>query len=168
MEYVLLPVQPLTREAFAPYGDVIDTEGAQSFLINVGTTRRYHDLASIDTLAEGGRPIVSIFRAVSIAQLPLTIREVERHPLGSQAFIPLGDLPFLVVVASEQAESAPLTPAAFITNGRQGVNYRRGVWHHPLLAFHQGSDYVVIDRGGSGDNCEVIDLGYNYRIEALP
>lgn len=157
-----LAIEPLTREAFAPFGDVVELDGARHFPINGGTTERYHDLARIDVGTGEGRPIVSLFRAQPRAW-PIDIAMMERHPLGSQTFIPLGDTPYLIVVAPP----GPLSPAAlraFVTEGWQGVNYARGVWHHPLLALECVSDFVVIDRAGEGANCDELSLPERIRL----
>ena len=151
MSALLLSPQPLTRTAFADYGDVIETEGAEHFSINDGFAERFHDLAAIDVDADGGRPLLSIFRA-DPRPMPIEVDFLERHPLGSQAFMPLAQAPFLVLVA-QHADIEALR--LFVSNGLQGVNYRRGVWHYPLLALHGQSDFLVIDRGGGGDNCEI-------------
>jgi ureidoglycolate lyase len=148
---VLRPV-PLTRAAFAPFGDVIELEGAQHFPINEGSTERFHDLAKVDTDANGGRPLVNLFRAQA-RPLPVQLTVMERHPLGSQAFIPLAPRPYLVVVAPDLG-GRPGALQAFVTRGWQGVNYARNVWHHPLLALHEDSDFIVVDRGGEGCNLE--------------
>lgn len=148
----VLPVRPLTGTAFAPFGEVIQTAGARHFPINNGSTERYHDLAQVQVLGEGGRPLLSI----AVGQptvLPFEVRMLERHPLGSQAFIPLGKFAFLVVVAG-----ADLVPQAFRAEGGQGVNYHAGVWHHPLLALDQVSEFLLVDRGGAGVNLEEVDL----------
>ncbi len=157
-----LAIEPLTREAFAPFGDVIELDGARHFPINAGTTERYHDLARIDVGDADGRVLVNVFRAQPF-RFPIEIRMMERHPLGSQAFIPIGDAPYLVVVAPRGALDAGQL-RAFITRGWQGVNYAKGVWHHPLLALEGGSDFLVIDRGGAGDNCEEVQLSEPWRI----
>ncbi|AUT68077.1 MULTISPECIES: ureidoglycolate lyase [Paraburkholderia] len=145
-----LAIEPLTREAFAPFGDVIELEGAKQIPINLGTTIRYHDLANVDITDEGGRTLVNLFRGQPRA-LPFEITMMERHPLGSQAFIPLNDKPYLVVVAPA-GELDESKIRAFVTSGWQGVNYAKGVWHHPLLALGEVSDFIVVDRGGDGHN----------------
>ncbi len=145
-------IEPLTKAAFAPFGDVIETEGAELRLINGGSTERFHDLMTIDVSTEGGKPIVSVFRGQPFA-LPVPIRMVERHPLGSQAFIPMGKFPFLIVVA-EDDNGTPKAPRAFLAIGGQGVNYGRNVWHHPLLSLETVCDFVVIDRSGPGSNLQ--------------
>lgn len=151
----LRPV-PLTRESFAPFGDVITADDqAKSFMINNGTTTRYHDLAKVDVGAEGGHTLINIFRAEPYTY-PLELTVMERHPLASQAFMPLGVHSFLVVVAKPGPEPAPEDLRAFISDGTMGVNYARGTWHHPVLAMDKITDFMVIDRGGPGDNLDEI------------
>lgn len=147
-----LAIEPLTRAAFAPFGDVIELDGARQIPINLGTTMRYHDLARVDVADEGGRPLVNLFRGQPRV-LPFEVTLLERHPLGSQAFVPLTDKPYLVVVAPA-GQLEPKAVRAFITHGWQGVNYAKGVWHHPLIALDAVSDFIVIDRGGEGPNCD--------------
>ncbi|GAB1581325.1 ureidoglycolate lyase [Phyllobacterium phragmitis] len=161
-----LDVHPLTKQAFTPFGEVIETGGAEMRLINNGTTRRFHDLANIETTGEAARVLVNIFRGQAFAP-PIDIVMLERHPLGSQAFMPLERRPFLVVVAEDEG-GRPGLPQAFLAAGHQGVNYRRNVWHHPLLALAAPSEFLVVDRGGEGNNLEEFFFeGVVYRIEAL-
>lgn len=148
----ILHARALTRAAFAPFGEVVETEGAQHFPINAGSCERFHDLARIE-IDPAGRPLLSVVRA-SPVDLPAPLRLMERHPLGSQAFIPLGAHRFLVVVAPGDAPPGPDALQAFLATGGQGVNYRRGVWHHPLLALDAPTDFLVVDRGGPGANLE--------------
>ncbi|HXH01935.1 MAG TPA: ureidoglycolate lyase [Candidatus Competibacteraceae bacterium] len=152
-----LCTEPLTREAFAPFGDVIETEGRDAFLINWGRTQRFHDLARVEIEGPDARPLINIFRSQPWA-LPVEIRMLERHPLGSQAFMPLSEEPFLVVVAPPGETFSAADIRAFLTNGRQGVNYARGTWHHPVLALNRMSDFLVVDRGGPGHNCDEREL----------
>lgn len=156
-----LRIEPLSAAAFAPFGDVIESAGAkQIYTINEGTARRFHDLARIDTEAEGGRTIVSLFRAEPRA-LPFAVTMLERHPLGSQAFVPLDSaVRYLVVVSESPAD----TPRAFLAANGQGINLRRGTWHHPLLALGRVSDFLVIDRGGPGHNCDEALLAQACRL----
>ena len=152
-----LRVEPLTREAFAPFGEVIEASAAaQHFTINAGNTERYHDLARIEP-GPDGRVIVSIFRGQP-RTLPFTVNMMERHPLASQAFVPMSGKPYLVVVAP--AGEAPKVEdlKVFLTRGDQGVNYATGVWHHPLLALEGVCGFIVIDRSGPGHNCEEVQL----------
>ena len=157
MSFILHP-QPLTAAAFSVFGDVIETEDRPSYPINAGQVDRYDDLARMDTLENGGRPGISIFVARPCG-LPLQILQLERHPLSSQAFIPLSGVPFLIVAAppgSDQPREQDIR--AFVTNGRQGINYHRGTWHHGLLALAEVSRFAVIDRLGSRPNCDVHDF----------
>lgn len=146
-----LTPEPLTRAAFAPFGDVIETAGAEQRIINEGTTVRFHDLAAVDVADRGGRPLVNVFRARPLS-LPLTVTMMERHPLGSQAFIPLDRAPFLIVTAPAGPTPQAADLRAFVTDGRQGVNYAKGVWHHAVIAWRHSTDFLVVDRGGPGDN----------------
>ena len=153
---IIIP-KALTRENFAPFGDVIDVpDKAQTFSINEGFTKRYHDLADVDVTQENGRTLINIFRSTPLEQ-PVSIKMMERHPLSSQAFIPMGPQPFLVVVAPK-GEMDITKIEVFLASSHQGVNYHKGTWHHYCLALHQVSDFIVVDRGGAGDNCDVINL----------
>ena len=142
-----LTVEPLTRDSFAPFGDVIEAgESIRHFAINSGFAERYHDLARIDVAQQGGHPLISIFRARQRV-FPMAVQTMERHPLGSQTFIPMSQQRFLVVVAPGSAPPQGSQLRCFITQAGQGVNYRAGVWHHALIALHTTSDFLVIDRG---------------------
>jgi ureidoglycolate lyase len=147
--------EPLTAEAFAPFGRVIEASDAAVKLdINYGHAVRYDRLAEIDVADGGGAGTISLFRARPLAEPVLKL--FERHPLGSQTFMPLGGRPYLVAVAP----AGPFDPAAirlFSAEGRQGVHYSRGVWHHFLLVLEE-SDFLVVDRSGPGDNCEEVAL----------
>ncbi len=160
----LLRAEPLSAEAFTPYGDVIEaSDAAQRFGVNRGDALRYHDLARVDVWAGGGRPIISIFRALPHA-LPLPLTVMERHPLGSQAFVPLGPHRYLVVVAFAGPPPEHTQLRCFLAAPGQGVNYARGTWHHPLLALEARSDFLVVDRGGPPlpGNCD------EHRLEGVP
>jgi len=152
----LTPV-PLTSERFAPYGDVIGASAEQSDAMNADRFERFDDLCGID-IADGGHVSVSIARCRAATSLPYRLDMVERHPLGSQAFVPLSPCRMLVVVAppGESVEAEDLR--AFVSNGRQGINYRLGTWHMPLIAFKAGQQFLIIDRGGNEPNCEMHDL----------
>ncbi len=151
-----LAIEPLTRAAFEPFGDVIELDGAKQIPINLGTTIRFHDLCKVDVTDEGGRTLVNLFRGQPRV-LPFEVKMMERHPLGSQAFIPLDERPYLVVVApAGDLDESQIR--AFVTRGWQGVNYAKGVWHHPLIALDKVSDFIVVDRGGDGLNLNEQDL----------
>jgi ureidoglycolate lyase len=148
---IRLETAPLTAGAFAPFGDVIETAGRQPRSINQGTTERYHDLASIEL--GGGHPLLNIFVAQPLP-LPLRITMIERHPLGSQAFVPLDSADFLVVVAAPCDRPKPNDLRAFLAAKGQGVNYAPGVWHHPVIALGQETRFLVFDRGGEDADCD--------------
>jgi ureidoglycolate lyase len=143
-----LQAQPLTAEAFAPYGDVLDATG-DFRLINEGMCKRHHDRARMDFGPEG-RAGISIFNATPRA-LPYAFDLVERHPEGSQAFIPMTPQPFLVIVAPD-AGRTPGTPLAFVTNGAQGINLHRGTWHGVLTPLSAPGLFAVVDRIGTTPN----------------
>lgn len=147
-----IAIRPLSREAFAPFGQVLTTEGTHHYPINNAMTERFHDLANVEIGGENGRTLISIFRGQPY-DLPLTLDMVERHPLGSQAFMPLHDRPFLVIVAPDE-NGKPGMPLAFLTEPGVGVNIGRNVWHGVLTPLDEAGDFLVVDRGGDGVNVE--------------
>ncbi len=159
-----MKLEPLTPEAFAPFGDVIQTDGAENFLINDDLCTRFHDLAKIDVSAEDGRPLINLFRTRAWP-LPLQVKRMEYHALSSQAFIPMGDIRFLVIVATPSETLKGEQMRAFITDGKQGVNYHRAVWHHPLVALAERADFLVVDRGGRDVDCTEFALKNSRSID---
>ncbi|PCI63418.1 MAG: ureidoglycolate lyase [Kordiimonadales bacterium] len=158
-----LVAKPLTAEAFAPYGDVIEASSAAEMIrINQGNTLRFHNLMPLDVADGGGSACVNIFRSTPLA-LPIVIKTMEYHPLGSQAFMPLSGEPYLVVVGKAgQFDGTVLE--AFIAAPEQGVNYAKGTWHHFSLALNKVSDFLVLDRQGDGDNCVEHDLSADEQV----
>jgi ureidoglycolate lyase len=150
-----LAIAPLTKAAFAPFGQVIETKDAKPKLINDGFAQRFDGLAQIDVAAEGGAVNISLFSG-SLRPSPVLIKLMERHPLGSQLFMPLNEKPWLVVVCADPR--VPASYRAFSASGEQGVNYARNTWHHPLLVLTDLSPFLVVDRGGPGDNLEEVRL----------
>jgi ureidoglycolate lyase len=148
----LISIEPLTKEAFAPFGSVIQADPASARFINGGNTERFHSLAVVDTVGEGARVVINIFRGQPRA-FPYSLAMMERHPLGSQSFSPLDDRPWLAVVAEDEG-GRPGRPRVFLASSRQGVNYGRNVWHHPLMTVDAASDFLVVDRDGPGNNLE--------------
>ncbi|MEM6305965.1 MAG: ureidoglycolate lyase [Pseudomonadota bacterium] len=150
MSFEIAP-EPLTAEAFAPFGDVLKADGLADMTINAGLCQRYHDRAQLD-FGPDGRAGISVFDAVPRA-LPLTVDLMERHPLGSQAFLPLTSHPFLVIVASDK-DGLPDSTRAFITAPHEGINFHRGTWHGVLTPLHAPGLFAVIDRIGLAPNLE--------------
>jgi len=147
-----IPTRPLTAEAFAPFGRVIEAAGDPSFFINNGRCGRYHDLARPQVTGEGGRVALSVGRSAPVS-LPYTLDLLERHPLGSQAFVPMAATPMLVMVAPDD-NGRPGEPLAFISTAGQGVQYHAGTWHGVLAPLAGPADFLIVDRVGPGDNLE--------------
>jgi ureidoglycolate lyase len=156
MTITLVP-KPLTSERFAPFGDVIESVVDRTAAMNAERFERFDDLCRLD-MSDDGRVAVSIARCRVASALPYRLDMVERHPLGSQAFVPFGPSRMIVVVAppEESVEASDL--CAFVTNGRQGINYHRGTWHMPLIAFETGQEFLIIDRAADQPNCDMHSL----------
>ena len=156
MTIMLIP-KPLTSERFAPFGDVVESVVDRTAAMNAERFERFDDLCRLD-MSDDGRVAVSIARCRVATALPHRLDMVERHPLGSQAFVPLGPSRMIVVVAppEESVEASDL--CAFVTNGRQGINYHRGTWHMPLIAFESGQEFLIIDRAADQPNCDTHSL----------
>lgn len=148
----LVPL-PLTAERFAPFGDVIATDRAGTEPMNEARFARYNNLATVDVDSEGDVAI-GIVQSRSPTAFPYAFDMVERHPLGSQAFIPLSAFSFVVVVAPPGEAVNADDLQAFQTNGSQGINYHRGTWHMPLVAREEGQKFLVVDRAPGSGNCE--------------
>lgn len=159
----MIRIQPLTAEAFAPYGEVLDTAGAPDKLINQGLCGRYHDRATLNFTQEGSAGI-SLFKA-ELRALPYTLDMMERHPLGSQAFLPMSMDAFLVIVAPDDA-GKPGTPLAFRTAEGQGINFHRNTWHGVLTPLSGPGLFAVIDRIGGEENLQEHWFGTPYTIDA--
>lgn len=164
-----LPIEPLTREAFSPFGDVVETGLLPAISINQGFAERVNGLADIETTGETGMVNVSLFTARMRPQ-PISIRMMERHPLGTQLFYPLQDRDWLVVVCANPDDVSSYR--AFQATGRQGVNYARNVWHHPLLVLSDEERFFVVDRGDTSampeSNLEEIWLEEQNWLQLIP
>lgn len=161
-----LGIEPLTKEAFAPFGEVIEAAGSSWYPINAGTTERYHRLATVESA--GPDPVVgiSIFRGDGF-HFPVQLTVLERHPIGSQAFFPVSGSDYLVVVAEVGTADKPDlgTVRAFLAKPTQGVNYRSGTWHHPLLCLEREGDFLVVDRVDGVPNCDEVPLDVRLVVE---
>ena len=145
-----LHLQPLTEDAFAPFGDLIETAGTPDKIINQGLCGRYHDRAALDF--SDGNAGISLFKAQP-RSFPIALDMMERHPDGSQAFIPMSMDAFVVVVAPDQS-GAPGQPMAFITQPGQAINFHRGTWHGVLTPLAAPGLFAVVDRIGTGANLQ--------------
>lgn len=145
-----IATEPLTAEAFAPFGEVLDVTGTPDKMINQGLCARFHDLATLDFVE--GRAGISLFQA-ELRALPYRLDMMERHPLGSQAFIPMSQDGFLVIVAEDDG-GRPAAPRAFLSAPGQAINFHRGTWHGVLTPLSGSGLFAVIDRIGGGDNLE--------------
>ncbi len=159
----LIP-QPLTAQSFAPFGDVLEATG-DFRLINAALCHRHHDRAQLD-FGPQGRAGISIFNATPRA-LPYAFDLVERHPDGSQAFLPMTEHPFLVIVAPDEA-GTPGTPLAFLTNGAQGINLNRGTWHGVLTPLSAPGLFAVVDRIGQTPNLQEYRYPTPFRVMPVP
>lgn len=142
-----ISIEPLTADAFASFGDVLEATGAPDMLINADKCERFHDRAALE--CDGGRFGMSIFNA-TLRSLPYTLDLIERHPLGSQCFVPMDAHPFLVIVAPSPSD----TPRAFLTNGAQAINFHKGTWHGVLTPLSGNGFFAVVDRIGAEPNLE--------------
>ena len=153
-----LAAEPLTAESFAPFGEVLEDGGARRIkIINQKTTKRFDDLAAADLSRAGGRPCLSVFRAAPRPR-PIKIAMLECHPLGSQAFMPARQKNWLAVVAPGEGAPDLAKLRCFLARGFQGVNYRAGTWHHPLLVLEEEHDFWVLDRAAPDGEAENANL----------
>lgn len=161
----ILNIEPLTKAAFAPFGDVVEADPATMRLINGGTTERYHALGHPRALGDGAELMISLFRGQP-RRLPYLVDMMERHPLGSQSFHPLQHRPWLVIVAADE-DGRPGIPHVFMAKGSQGINYHANIWHHPLMALGEISDFLVVDRSGPGNNLEEYTYPEAYTVPEI-
>ena len=161
----LSPV-PLTRERFAPFGDVIEASRGQATAMNEARFERFSDLCELD-VGSDGRVSVGVVRCRTATSLPLRVDKLERHPLGTQAFVPLQPCETVIVVAPPGEHVDVTDLRAFVTRPRQGFNYHCGTWHMPLIALEAGQQFLVVDRDGAAGNCEEIVLDDAVMLEAV-
>ena len=149
MEKIIKPVK-ISRSNFSSYGDLISTDDINPMNINEGYAKRFDNLANLDTSKDSGKTIVSIFSALK-RTFPMKIHMMEKHPLGSQAFIPMKETTFLAFVAPSGESPEIDKIQSFVIPPKRGINYKPGIWHFPLIAT-ENINFLVIDRKGSGDN----------------
>ena len=153
---IIINPKPITKENFAKYGDVITTKDIKPLEINDGYAKRFDGIANLDTSIDGGETTICIFSALK-RSFPMKIDMMEKHPLGSQAFIPMQETTFLVLVAPKGGKPNIDEIESFIVPPHIGVNYNPGTWHFPLIST-KDMNFLVVDRKGSGDNLVLEDL----------
>ena len=149
MEINIKP-KKITKENFAKFGDVISTENVRSIDINNGYAKRFDNLANIDTSKNNGNTIISIFKALK-RSFPMNIDMMEKHPLGSQTFIPMKETIFITFVAPGEEKPEINKIESFIIPKGSGINYKPGIWHFPLIST-ENMNFLVVDRKGNGEN----------------
>ena len=154
-EKIIKPIL-ITKENFSKFGDMITTENIKPLEINNGYAKRFDEIAKIDTSSENGETTISIFSALK-RSFPIKIDMMEKHPLGSQAFIPMKETTFLTLVAPEGEKPDIEKIESFIVPKGIGVNYKANVWHFPLIST-EDMNFLVVDRKGSGDNLVIENL----------
>jgi len=163
MNNISIPISPLSSDIFAPFGDVIEVSDLNKIIpINDGLADRHHDLAKVDVNDQDGHAIVSIIDT-ECTPLPLSVSIMERHPIGSQAFIPIGNAPYIVLVAPA-GDFDHQSLQGFLAQPQQGINYAKGTWHHECISLNDSNQFLVIDRGGQGDNCDFVSIPESVNI----
>ena len=155
IERIIEPT-PITKENFSKFGDMITTKNIKPIEINNGYAKRFDNIAKIDTSNNNGETTISIFSALK-RSFPMKIDMMEKHPLGSQAFIPMKETIFLTLVAPEGEKIEIDKIESFLIPKGIGVNYKTGIWHFPLIAT-EDMDFLVVDRKGSGENLIIKNL----------
>jgi ureidoglycolate lyase len=156
MTSIVIKPKPINKENFKKFGDMITTDNIKPLEINNGYAKRYDGIANLDAKKDNGESIISIFSALK-RSFPMKVDMMEKHPLGSQAFIPMKETTFLALVSPEGDKPDLNKVEAFIIPKGVGVNYNAGIWHFPLIAT-EDMNFLVVDRKGSGDNLVLEDL----------
>ena len=163
MNNIKIPLTPLSSDVFAPFGDVIEVSDNNTIIpINDDRANRHHDLAKVDVNEQDGHAIISIVDTQS-TPLPLSVTTMERHPIGSQAFIPIGNVPYVVLVAPA-GDFNYQHLQGFLAQPHQGINYAKGTWHHACISLDHSNQFLVIDRGGQGENCDFVSTPKSVNI----
>ena len=159
MKEILITPRPISKENFSKFGDIITTKDIKPIDINNGYAKRYDGIANLNTSNENGETTISIFSALK-REFPMKIDMMEKHPLGSQAFIPMKETTFLCFVAPEGQKPDLTKIESFIIPPGIGINYKPGIWHFPLIST-EDMNFLVVDRKGSGENLVIENLEEN-------
>ena len=155
METIIKPIK-ITRKNFATYGDLISSDDVKPIDINAGYAKRFDNLANIITSKDDGKTIVSIFLAVK-RTFPMKIDMMEKHPLGSQAFVPMKETTFITFVAPPGEKPEINNIESFVVPPKIGINYKPNIWHFPLIST-EDMNFLIIDRKGSGNNLVIFNF----------
>ena len=158
---IIIKPKKITRKNFKKFGDLISTKKIKSININDGYAKRFDNLCRINTSSKKGKTIMSIFSAKK-RKFPMNITMMEKHPLGSQAFIPMNETTFLVFVAPKGKRPNTKKIESFIVPKQTGINYKPGIWHFPLIST-KNMNFLVIDRKGIGNNLVI----HNFKNEKI-
>ena len=160
METIIKPIK-ITKANFTAYGDLISSDDVKPMDINAGYAKRFNNLANINTSKDRGETIMSIFSALK-RTFPMKIDMMEKHPLGSQAFIPMKETTFLAFVAPSGDKPEIEKIKSFIISPGMGINYKPGIWHFPLIST-ENMNFLVVDRKGDGNNLVI----HNFEKEKI-
>ena len=147
---ITIKPKKISRKNFKKFGDLISTKKNRPININNGYAKRYDNLGKINTSIKKGKTIISIFSAKT-RKFPMKVDMMEKHPLGSQAFVPMSETNFLVFVAPKGKKPNTKKIESFIVPKQNGINYKPGIWHFPLIST-EDTNFLVIDRKGDGEN----------------
>ena len=158
---IIIKPKKITRKNFKKFGDLISTKKIRPININNGYAKRFNNLCKINTSIKKGNAIMSIFSAKK-RKFPMKIEMMEKHPLGSQAFVPMSETKFLVFVAPKGKKPNTKKIQSFIVPKQTGINYKPGIWHFPLIST-KSMNFLVIDRKGKGNNLVI----YKFKNEKI-
>ncbi len=158
---IIIKPKKITRKNFQKFGDLISIKKKKSININDGYAKRFDNLCKINTSSKKGKTIMSIFSAKK-RKFPMNIKMMEKHPLGSQAFVPMNETTFLVFVAPKGKRPNTKKIESFIVPKQTGINYKPGIWHFPLIS-SKNMNFLVIDRKGIGNNLVI----HNFKNEKI-
>ena len=158
---IIIKPKKITRKNFQKFGDLISVKKKKSININDGYAKRFDNLCRINTSSKKGKTIMSIFSAKK-RKFPMNIKMMEKHPLGSQAFIPMNETKFFVFVAPKGKKPNTKEIKSFIVPKQTGINYKPGIWHFPLIST-KNMNFLVIDRKGTGNNLVI----HNFKNEKI-